>query len=136
MRIFQNTLKYLEFSRIFPSIGALMLFYMYIMPLTGSGPQWPAVISRNSEICKETWWRNLFFIQNFFGFANICVTNTHYVAVDTQLFLIAPFVTLIIWKHPYRGTLAVVGLAILSTVLRFYSTYMKELDTYVSFGTR
>lgn len=54
--------------RIVPTFGALILFCTYILPIMGAGPQWNLVVTKHADICKETWWRNLLFIHNYFGF--------------------------------------------------------------------
>lgn len=69
IRIFQEYVGRL--FRIVPTLGALILFCTYILPLLGSGPQWNLVVTHHSDICKTYWWRNLMFIHNYFGFENM-----------------------------------------------------------------
>lgn len=57
--------------RIVPTLGALILFCTFVLPLIGSGPQWNLVVSHHATICKSYWWRNLLFIHNYFGFENM-----------------------------------------------------------------
>lgn len=54
--------------RIVPTLGALILFCTYILPNIGSGPQWNLVVTQHAEICKKSWWKNLLFIHNYYGF--------------------------------------------------------------------
>ena len=77
----------------------------------------------------------MLFIHNYFGFEKMCLTHTHHVGIDTQLFLLAPFLISILWKWPRRGGIFLVGLAVLSTMARFYVTMTKNLSNYVFFGT-
>jgi peptidoglycan/LPS O-acetylase OafA/YrhL len=60
-----------SFHRLVPTLAALMLLCVHIIPYTGSGPQWPLVVTKHADICKNTWWRNFLFIHNYFGFENI-----------------------------------------------------------------
>lgn len=60
-----------RYLRIMPSLAFLIAFCTYVLPLSGSGPQWNLVITQHAEICKESWWRNLLFIHNWFGFSNM-----------------------------------------------------------------
>lgn len=62
--------------RIVPTLGALILFCTYCLPVMGSGPQWNLVVNQHADICKESWWRNLLFIHNYFGFGKMVLTNT------------------------------------------------------------
>ncbi|KAJ8680575.1 hypothetical protein QAD02_016362 [Eretmocerus hayati] len=120
--------------RIIPSLAALVLFCTFIMPFIGSGPQWPLVVDRHAEICKKTWWRNFLFIHNYFGFENMCLTHTHHVGIDTQLFALSPLLVFAIYKRPKIGIVLLSSVAIISTFLRFYVTYSNQLNNYISFS--
>uniref|UniRef100_A0A336N027 CSON009625 protein n=1 Tax=Culicoides sonorensis TaxID=179676 RepID=A0A336N027_CULSO len=133
IKIFQEYIG--RFLRIAPPLGALILFCTYILPLLGSGPQWNLVITHHSGICKMYWWRNLMFIHNYFGFENMCLTHTHHIGIDTQLFLTAPIFTYLLWKWPKKTFLSLVTLASISTGARYYVTVTKNLSNYVFFGT-
>ncbi|KAG5323880.1 NRF6 protein, partial [Acromyrmex heyeri] len=121
--------------RLVPTLGALILFCTYIMPYIGSGPQWPLVVTNHAEICKKTWWRNFLFIHNYFGFENMCLTHTHHIGIDTQLFMISPVLVLLLYKKPKIGAIVLGTIALISTILRFYITYTKDLNNYVYYGT-
>lgn len=123
-----------RYIRIIPAIGFLILFCTFILPLLGSGPMWNLVVTSHSEICKKNWWRNFFFIQNWFGYNSICLTNTHHTGIDMQLFIVATFLTIALWKWPRRGVQAIVVLAVLSTIARFYTTLVHELSIHIFFG--
>ncbi|KAJ9599467.1 hypothetical protein L9F63_010054, partial [Diploptera punctata] len=60
-----------RFMRIVPNLVILILFCTFILPWTGNGPLWNQVVQHHSDICKQTWWRNLLFIHNYFGFADM-----------------------------------------------------------------
>lgn len=113
-----------------------MLFNTHILPLLGSGPAWMSLVQINADMCKKNWWPNLFFMQNYLGVENICLTNTHYVAVDTQLFAISPLITWLIWKWPKRGSLFVGLLILFSSFLRYYASYTHHLSIFIAFGSR
>ena len=125
-----------RYMRIMPSLAFLIIFCTFILPLLGDGPQWNLVVTHHSGICKQYWWRNLMFIHNWFGFSKMCLTHTHHVGIDTELFWTAPFLILALWKWPKKGTQVIVVLAVLSTIARYYVTYKYELSNYVFFGTR
>lgn len=125
-----------RYFRIMPPLAFLILFCTFVLPLLGDGPQWNLVVTHHATICKQHWWRNLLFIHNWFGFSNLCLTHTHHVGIDTELFWIAPFLILVLWKWPKRGLQMIIGLAALSTVARYYVTYKYGLSNYVFFGAR
>lgn len=125
-----------RYLRIMPPLAFLIIFCTFILPLLGNGPQWNLVVTHHAGICKQHWWRNLLFIHNWFGFSNMCLTHTHHVGIDTELFAVAPFLILALWKWPKKGMKLIIGLATLSTIARYYVTYTYDLSNYVFFGTR
>jgi hypothetical protein len=36
-----------------------------VLPLTGSGPLWPQAVENSAAVCRQSWWHNLLFINNF-----------------------------------------------------------------------
>ncbi|XP_075155470.1 drop dead [Haematobia irritans] len=124
-----------RFIRIVPPLAALILFCTFILPMMGSGPQWNLVVGHHADICKKHWWRNLLFIHNYFGFSNMCLTHTHHLGIDTQLFTVAPLMIFTMWKWPRKGAMALVALALLATLGRYYVTVFYELSNYIYFGT-
>jgi hypothetical protein len=59
------------FDRLVPNLVALILFCIFILPWVGTGPLWNQLLKHLSDVCKNTWWRNLLFIHNYFGFENM-----------------------------------------------------------------
>ncbi|XP_046734694.1 O-acyltransferase like protein-like isoform X1 [Diprion similis] len=121
--------------RLVPTLGALIIFCTFVMPFMGSGPQWNLVVTHHADICKKTWWRNFLFVHNYFGFENMCLTHTHHLGIDTQLFAASPVIVFFLWKRPKIGTVVLTILAALSTMLRYKVTYDRQLNNYVFFGT-
>ncbi|XP_031833767.2 nose resistant to fluoxetine protein 6 isoform X1 [Nomia melanderi] len=121
--------------RIIPPLAALMLFCTYVLPYIASGPQWNLVITEHANICKRAWWKNFLFIHNYFGFESMCLTHTHHLGIDTQLFFLSPLMVLLLYKKPKAGTVILTLCALFSTSLRFFVTYFRHLSNYVFFGT-
>ncbi|XP_068082920.1 nose resistant to fluoxetine protein 6-like [Anabrus simplex] len=120
--------------RIVPNMLAVVLFYTFIMVHLGSGPQWNLVVKHHSDVCLRHMWKNFLFIHNLFGFENVCLTHTHHVGIDMQLFLVSPFIVTLLWRNSrsFMAVLAALGLA--STLLRFLVTYHWELTTVIYSG--
>ncbi|KAF5287571.1 hypothetical protein FQA39_LY15900 [Lamprigera yunnana] len=121
--------------RIVPTLGALILFCTLVLPLLNNGPNWNLVVTHHAEICKKYWWRNLLFIHNYFGFKDMCLTHTHHIGIDTQLFLVLVAVVPFIWKRPKISVVLLVIVAVFSTALRYNATYFRRLSNYIHFGT-
>jgi peptidoglycan/LPS O-acetylase OafA/YrhL len=123
-----------RYFRVVPPMAALMLFATFILPIIGSGPQWPLLISNQAELCKTTWWRNFFMIHNWFGFGQICNTHLHHVGTDFELFLTAPILVVLLHKYPKKTSLGIFVGALASTAARYYVTYSRDMTVYVLFG--
>ncbi|KAI5643619.1 hypothetical protein NE865_04421 [Phthorimaea operculella] len=74
-----------RFLRLTPALLAVVLFYAYVWDLISAGPMWGTLVSKNAEICQESWWWNLLYVQNYFGFEEMCAPQTHQLAIDMQL---------------------------------------------------
>lgn len=123
-----------RYFRVVPPMAALMLFGTFILPIISDGPQWGMLINNQAELCKTTWWRNFFMIHNWFGFENICMTHTHHIGTDFELFLLAPIIVIMLHKHPKNTSVLIFILAVISTIGRFYVTYARNMTVYVLFG--
>lgn len=121
----------IRYFRVMPPVAALMIFGTFLLPLLGSGPQWPMLIDDQAELCKETWWRNFLMIHNWFGFENICMTHTHHVGTDFALFVVGMILVTFLYRHPKRTTQLIVALSVLSTAARFYVVYSRDMTVYV-----
>lgn len=62
-----------RYFRIIPSVIFLILFCTFILPHLGSGPMWNLVVTSHADICKKNWWRNLLFLQNWFGYNSVSI---------------------------------------------------------------
>ncbi|XP_069685548.1 nose resistant to fluoxetine protein 6-like isoform X2 [Periplaneta americana] len=121
--------------RLVPNLVTLLLFCTFILPWTGTGPLWNQVVRHQSVLCESYWWRNLLFIQNYFGFENMCLTNTHHLGIDTQLFLFSPLFVYLIWRWRRFGLAMLAAIAAMSVSLCYNVTYANHLSHYVLFGS-
>ncbi|KAF1753161.1 hypothetical protein GCK72_019717 [Caenorhabditis remanei] len=84
------------------------------------------------ESCKKTWWRNLLYINNFGDSTQACYGITWYLAVDTQLYLVAPIVLIALWFSFIWGAVAVAAGCVGSiiTVYVLYAEYHLPADQF------
>ncbi|XP_026466957.1 nose resistant to fluoxetine protein 6-like [Ctenocephalides felis] len=120
--------------RILPNLAALMLFSGYILPYLGSGPQWNLVVREHADLCRNSMWRSFFFIHNYFGFENMCLTHTHQLGIDMQLFLLSPLIVWLLWYRPQVGLWGAISIGAASTVLRYKTTFENNLGYIVHHG--
>ncbi|GFX99286.1 nose resistant to fluoxetine protein 6 [Trichonephila clavipes] len=87
--------------RIVPLYAMILGFYAILFPYGGSGPVWPTYDT--NPVCKESWWWNLFFINNFQTLWKQCFAPAWYVAIDMQFHLITPLFLISLFKWPRFG---------------------------------
>ncbi|CAH2015878.1 unnamed protein product [Acanthoscelides obtectus] len=103
-----------RFLRLSPSLGVVVLFYATIFYHVGSGPFWTFINYFFIDYCKENWWSTLLYVQNYVHPNNMCIGQSWYLAVDTQMYLLAPFMLYLVIKKP-RGTIALLILLIVAS---------------------
>lgn len=139
--------------RVLPNLLAVVLFCTFLLPYLGSGPLWKLIIQQECDDCEKYWWRNILFIQNYFGFKNMvdifldskfynhyfllfqCLVFTHHVTTDTQLFFVSPFLIQILWKFPKKGSTTLIIIAGVTTLMRYYVTYSMNLSYFLHYGS-
>jgi peptidoglycan/LPS O-acetylase OafA/YrhL len=105
--------------RILPLYIMTLGFWTQIAPQLGSGPfwyQWDFFLAP----CRSFGWTNLLFVNNFFPWdtPNVatCFYHSWYLAVDMQLFIVAPLLIFWFQRHPRAGKMATASLMILSVL--------------------
>ncbi|XP_014364521.2 uncharacterized protein LOC106715699 [Papilio machaon] len=74
-----------RYLRLTPALLAVILFYAYVWDNISIGPMWGSLITKNAEVCQQGWWWNVLYLQNYFGFEDMCAPQTHQLALDMQL---------------------------------------------------
>jgi hypothetical protein len=75
-------------------------------------------------------------VQNLMGFENICMMHTHHVATDFQLFLLAPFVVLMLWLYKRKATLLMIAAGGVATLGKFVNLYVSGKSVFMTVGGR
>ncbi|XP_038210029.1 nose resistant to fluoxetine protein 6-like [Zerene cesonia] len=77
--------------RMLPLLATIVLFQSSIMIWISDGPDWDKM-AMATEFCRQRWWTTLLHIQNYYRPLALCVFQSWYIAVDTQLYLLSPFI--------------------------------------------
>lgn len=105
----------------------VILVYMSLFQYLGTGPVWPIASTVLVEPCMENWWQSLLYIQNTQNFGKICVQHSWYLAVDTQLYVLAPLLFLPILRWPKSTVTVIYFLTIGSCCSGFIIAWNMEL---------
>eukprot|EP00929_Paragymnodinium_shiwhaense_P019768 TRINITY_DN13369_c0_g1_i1.p1 TRINITY_DN13369_c0_g1~~TRINITY_DN13369_c0_g1_i1.p1 ORF type:complete len:769 (+),score=143.45 TRINITY_DN13369_c0_g1_i1:151-2457(+) len=116
-------------------IGRGSLLWKAVIPGLGGGHVCSSIIV--TEQCKQKWWANLLYVNNF---VDACGMGTWYLAADMQFFLLLPFLALLRHKTeqmrcPGLSWLFVGFLIVGSIALNTWVLYDKNLVSDVTLGT-
>ncbi|CAK1551593.1 unnamed protein product [Leptosia nina] len=107
-----------RYLRLTPALLAVIWFYAYIWDNISFGPRWGGLVTKNAEICREGWWWNMFYLQNYFGLENMCAPQTHQLALDMQLTIVGSF---LVWAIQAD----VVGSRLAMPLIHLYAAYSR-----------
>ncbi|XP_017960684.1 nose resistant to fluoxetine protein 6 isoform X1 [Drosophila navojoa] len=131
-RVFFN-----RYFRLLPSLVLLILFNGSLLTRLGDGPFWRHLTEAERTFCRETWWKNVFFINNYM-LQESCAQQTWYMAADMQLFELFLIIIIITKKHPaltrYIYALLIIAIfAVPASITYFFSldaVYHMKPETY------
>ncbi|CAC5380351.1 unnamed protein product [Mytilus coruscus] len=106
--------------RLTPPYMLIMMVQICISKYLGSGPMWSSD-GFEKKYCKDTWWWNLLYINNFKSVAEECFAHAWYLANDMQFYVISPPILLALYHSKIAGTIVTlvlwVGTAIATAVI-------------------
>jgi peptidoglycan/LPS O-acetylase OafA/YrhL len=115
--------------RILPLYVCVLAFYTQISPHMGDGPFWYQWLSL-LQPCHDYGWSNFLFVNNFFpwnlSITQTCFYHSWYLAVDMQLFLVAPLLVYMYQSDAARGRRATLGMWALSVLVTVYLSYTRH----------
>ncbi|EGT42526.1 hypothetical protein CAEBREN_29715 [Caenorhabditis brenneri] len=113
-------------------IGFYAVYALYIQgPLAASLFNFTVL---QVEACKKSWWRNLIYINNFDNGENPCYGPSWYLAVDTQLYIIAPVILVALAWKPISGLIISIAGCLSSFIIVFilYQKFDMPADSFNS----
>ncbi|GAB6022493.1 hypothetical protein CHUAL_006600 [Chamberlinius hualienensis] len=125
-----------RYWRLTPPYAVVLAIVAGLVVHLGEGPTW-ALIRNDAKKCQNYWWRNILYIQNLFpDFYAQCMLPSWYLAVDTQMYLIAPAFIIPLIKKPKLGVMVLIVGAIITTIAPSILTYIYDLETYTGITSR
>ncbi|XP_055932256.1 nose resistant to fluoxetine protein 6-like [Argiope bruennichi] len=111
--------------RLYP-VYIMVIIFIFLAPILGSGPIYQDLTENFVNDCKNNWWTNLLFINNFVRADHLCLPQSWYVSCDMQLYIAALIVIIPILKYPRVG-LSIAFLGMLASVIaNGVTTYVNE----------
>ncbi|XP_015186720.1 PREDICTED: nose resistant to fluoxetine protein 6 isoform X3 [Polistes dominula] len=117
-----------RYARLTPAYAMMIGFYATIYYKFGSGPHWDTWVGSNQNYCRDNWWTNLLYVNNYVNVADMCMSQSWYLAVDMQLIWLSPIFLYPMLK-PMRRIFfwIIIGAAfVLSILLPFAMTFFNR----------
>ncbi|XP_017034972.1 nose resistant to fluoxetine protein 6-like [Drosophila kikkawai] len=112
-------LMYLHrYLRLTPIVAVAILVYMKVLPLLAAGPMYEKAGFFDYSLCKDTWYWTLLYVQNY-ATTDVCLEHTWYLAVDMQLYLLAPILLIVLYKWGKKGAAAILLVMLLLSACLF-----------------
>ncbi|XP_012287276.1 O-acyltransferase like protein [Orussus abietinus] len=118
-----------RYVRLTPAYAMTIGLYATLFDKIGSGPRWRRWVGTERDNCRDNWWANLLYVNNYVNVDSICLSQSWYLAVDMQLLWISP---VFLWPMLERGRRAlfysILGAGIFASALApFLVTYFHGL---------
>ncbi|CAG9821312.1 unnamed protein product [Phaedon cochleariae] len=123
-----------RYIRLTPTLAIMIAFEATLLIHLGKGPYWDILVGREYRNCRQNWWTNLLYINNYVEKNNMCLHQTWYIASDTQLYLLSLLLLMIIWKNQDKiniilGSILTIGL-IIPGAISFMNNYDIVIHQY------
>lgn len=79
-----------RYLRLTPAYAMMIGFYATLFYKVSSGPHWDQWIGANRDYCRENWWTNLLYLNNYIHLPRICMSQSWYLATEMQLVWLSP----------------------------------------------
>ncbi|XP_063366596.1 nose resistant to fluoxetine protein 6-like isoform X2 [Cydia amplana] len=114
-----------RYIRISPSFITAIGLSATLVPHLSDGPLWKKHVEGEAEICRTTFWRQLFLVQNIYPPS--CHPQAWYLAVDFQVYLLTTVITIYIVRRKDEIPKILMRLLMTSLGLLFFIVYFLEL---------
>ncbi|CAB3382230.1 Hypothetical predicted protein [Cloeon dipterum] len=122
-----------RFLRLTPAYMLTILFYMSVLPKMGSGPLWPVTVVPESEYCRDNWWLNALYLNNYVHVDRSCIEQGWYIPCDMHMFVVCAPLVLLVHRRPRIGKALLATLIIASVLAPFLTIWIRDTDAMLLF---
>lgn len=117
-----------RFVRFAPLLALTVLVHSTWLYRLGSGPFWDRVNFTERQFCRQNWWTNLLFIDNYVNVEQKCLIHSWYLAADFWLRALATFCLIRVYQKPNLKFRILAGVFGLSAIAVGYTVYVNKLE--------
>ncbi|XP_022233577.2 nose resistant to fluoxetine protein 6 isoform X2 [Drosophila obscura] len=115
--------------RLTPVLALAVLIFMTLFPRLDSGPLWQQ-FTASSQLCSDTWWATLLYVQNYAAPGRMCLGHSWYLAVDMQLYILSPLLLIALYKWGRKAAGAIILLILLLFACVFSIIMLNQLQVF------
>lgn len=117
-----------RYLRLTPAYAMMIGFYATLFYKFGTGPHWDLFVGTNRDYCRENWWLNLIYLNNYFNLDKMCMSQSWYLSVDMQLVWLSPLIVYPMLRFKRRYFIIILNVCLLlSFLVPFAITYIFNL---------
>ncbi|XP_013404099.1 nose resistant to fluoxetine protein 6 [Lingula anatina] len=109
-----------RYLRLSPIYFMLLFIYVTLKDYMGRGPLWRET-GYDAEQCRNNWWTNILYINNFVFAKEACMSWCWYIDNDIQFYIVAPLFMLPLYWKPVVG-LVILLLGLIANIIESYFT--------------
>lgn len=122
--------RYIKFTPMFVIVVLMVRDVDYFIRT----PQQLRVGQHFIDGCKNNFIKSLFYLNNVDGIDSMCYPPSHQLVTDMQMYLIAPFLILLLWKRPKIGA-SFIGIVLMALAyLRYYVVHKWNVTVFIYYG--
>ncbi|KAK9872845.1 hypothetical protein WA026_019632 [Henosepilachna vigintioctopunctata] len=117
-----------RYLRLTPALSIMVLIYATgLVSYVSDGPRWGLMDDLLLTSCKNKWWATILYVQNYDKVENLCVSQSWYLSVDMQLFIIAQLIIILLRLLPKLALSLMVLLVLVANIIMFVVGYTNEI---------
>ncbi|CAH0392931.1 unnamed protein product [Bemisia tabaci] len=115
-----------RYLRITPVYFYVILIDMTVFYDIGSGPFWNTFAAGLKESCRNYWWANVLYINDYYNGGGACLGYTWYLGADMKFYLVAPLFLFALLKDRRCGIILIIFTCLASCAYIFSMTYIHD----------
>lgn len=117
-----------RYIRLAPLMIFTILMHATWLYRLGSGPFWDRINFAEREFCRENWWTNLLFLDNYINVERKCLIHSWYLAADFWLRILAALCLIWISKKPSNKNWIISAVLGVSAIAIGFTVYTNKLE--------
>ena len=117
-----------RYIRFVPLLVIMILLHSTWLYRLGNGPFWDRVNYTEKQFCRENWWTNVIFLDNYINVGEKCLIHSWYLAADFWLRILATLCLIKVYRKPSNMYFVFAGVLGFSAAAISYTVYVNNLE--------